>query len=393
MTPDPKTEYAALDAPHFLAFAAISPLAASVVAALRRWTDAYAARGIGAVEGWLEAKERLRSGLGRLLGVGPSRLAITSSTSQGVDLIARSLRWGARDALLCFEGEFPTNVHAWRRHADRIGLRAVLEPLAAIGPDGSGLDILLERHRPRLVAVSAVQFQTGRRMPIAEMARRCHAHGALLFVDAIQAAGVVPLAVANAGIDFAAGGAHKWLLGAEGAGWLYVAEGREAHLDPAGTGWLSVEEPARFLGVEGALDYDARLRPVPQCFEGSSMSALSVVALEASVALVEAFGVEHVFGHTQRWHDAFEPLLLEEGFVSHRSSEAAERSGILSFSPPPGVTSAPLAAALRRRGVVVTTPEGLLRFAPHLVNTLDAIPDLAGRVVAALDEVRSASTG
>lgn len=388
MTPDPRAAYAALSADHFLSFAAISPLPTPVVEALGRWTSAWAEKGIGAVEAWLGLKEQLRGRLGRLVGAPPDRLAVTTGTSHGVDLVARSLGWAPGDGVLCFDGEFPTNVHAWRRHAERQGLRAILEPLAAVGPDAAGLEALLVRHRPRVVAVSFVQFQTGRRMPIAEMARVCHAHGAFLFVDAIQGVGVVPLALEAAGVDFAAGGAHKWLLGAEGAGWLYVAPGREAAMEAAGTGWLSVEDPVRFLGEGGALDYDARLRPVPLCFEGSSMSALSVVAMDASTALVDVWGVEHIFAHAQRWHDAFEPRLEAEGFRSRRPPLEAERSGILSFDPPAGVKAAALSAALRRRGVVVTTPEGLVRFAPHLVNRLDAIDDLIVRCRQAVAEVR-----
>src|SRR5262245_1296445 len=92
-----------------------------------------------------------------------------------------------------------------------------------------GLEALegeLLRGAVRLVAVSAVQFQSGLRMPLQAMSRMCHVHGAELFVDGVQACGVVPVDVRAEGIDYLACGSHKWLMGLEGAGFLYVAPGR-----------------------------------------------------------------------------------------------------------------------------------------------------------------------
>src|SRR6185369_9998242 len=99
----------------------------------------------------------------------------------------------------------------------------------------------------RLVAISAVEFQSGLRTPFAELAALCHAHGAELSVDAVQACGAVPIDVGAMGIDYLACGSHKWMMGLPGAGFLYAAPGRVEALRPHVAGWLSHEDGLDFL--------------------------------------------------------------------------------------------------------------------------------------------------
>ncbi|MBS7646652.1 aminotransferase class V-fold PLP-dependent enzyme [Candidatus Bathyarchaeota archaeon] len=49
-----------------------------------------------------------------------------------------------------------------------------------------------------------------------------HSHGAVLIVDAIQSAGVIPIDVKRDDVDFLATACYKWLLGPSGAAYLYV---------------------------------------------------------------------------------------------------------------------------------------------------------------------------
>ena len=98
--------------------------------------------------------------------------------------------------------------------------------------------------------MSWVGFATGYRHDIRRIAQIAHEHGALLFIDAIQALGAFPLDVNEFGIDFMAADGHKWLLGPEGAGIAYI---RREHLDklrPIGPGWHSVNPGQEFTHIE-----------------------------------------------------------------------------------------------------------------------------------------------
>ncbi|MEZ4448072.1 MAG: aminotransferase class V-fold PLP-dependent enzyme [Nannocystaceae bacterium] len=375
-----------LEADVYLNHAAVSPPSLRVRRAIRACAGDYGRRGLGGYFAWADQRVRLRQELARLIGARAEDIALTSGTSAGIMAIALSFPWRRGDRVLLFTGEFPANTTSWQRAAELFGLEIVWVPVAAFLRDlGEGLeafDAALARGPVRLVAVSAVQFRSGLRMPLAALAGRCRARGAELFVDAVQAAGVAPLDVVADDIDYLAGGAHKWLMGMEGAGYLYVRPDRVAALSPATAGWLSHEEPIRFL-VEGSghLRYDRPLRRRADVFEGGGLNALGHAALGASLSAITTIGRAAIFDHVQAYHDALEPALLDRGLQSLRAADPDARSGILSVAAPPGRDIIGLHRALTHRGIACSLPDGVLRFAPHWPNHQDEIP----RVLAALD--------
>jgi selenocysteine lyase/cysteine desulfurase len=234
----------------------------------------------------------------------------------------------------------------------------------------------------RLVALSAVQFQTGIRAPLEAVVRLCRAYGAELAVDAIQALGVVPLDVTALDIDYLAGGAHKWLMALEGAGFLYAKPNCIRRLVPRTANWLSHEEGIRFLFEgPGMLRYDRPIKESIQFMEGSSASGVGYAALEAALECILQLGVPAIFEHVTGYLDELEAGVIARGLRSLRPRDLARRSGILSFEPPAGLTAAGVIAALREREVYATMPDGLVRLAPHFPSSRDEIP----LVLSALD--------
>jgi selenocysteine lyase/cysteine desulfurase len=202
-------------------------------------------------------------------------------------------------------------------------------------------------------------------------------------VDAVQACGAVPLDVVKEQIDYLSSGAHKFLMGLEGAGFVYVNPRVVTRLRPRVAGWLSHEEPDRFLFAgQGHLRYDRPIRQSADFLEGGTLSAVGFAALGASVETLLELGIPAIFAHANRYLDELEPLVVARGFRSLRAPDSERRSCILSLVPPPGVNLAALRTALAKRGVVCAIPDGLLRFAPHWPNHRDEIP----LVVRALDE-------
>jgi selenocysteine lyase/cysteine desulfurase len=293
-----------------------------------------------------------------------------------------------------FSGEFPGNITPWLRAAELFHLEPVFLPLAGFeAADGDGLARLEDelRRGARVVAVSAVQFQTGLRMPLAEIGALCRAHGAELAVDAVQASGVVPIDVDAAHVDYLACGAHKWLMGLEGAGFLYIRKERLQALRPAVAGWLSHEDAVAFL-VEGPgkLRYDRPIRRRADFVEGGNVNAAGLSGLEAAVDLIQQIGVEKIYEHANAFNDPLEAGLVERGFESLRSPDAARRSGILSVRPPAGVPVVRLHEELTTLEIACSIPDGLLRFAPHWPNTIDEVEQVLLSVDEAIARVRRA---
>lgn len=362
-----------LEARAYLNHAAVSPPSSAVRDAVSEVIDAYAMKGVGAVLHFVEERETLRGQLASLVGAEPGEIGFVSNTTHGVAAVALSHPWKTGDTILLFEGEFPTNITPWQRAAERHGLGLKWCPLDPfLRSHEEGMAEFERRLTPEvaMVAVSAVQFQTGLRMPLEAMARLCADRDVALFVDAIQACGSVPINV-DWGIDYLSCGGHKWLMGLEGAGFLYVRDKRAQAWDPVFAGWLSHEEPLRFLFEgKGHLRYDRELRRRADVVEAGAQNAVGYAALGASVSLLSSLGVQSIHAHINAYLDRIEPELVHRGFRSMRSAEQSARSGILSLRPPDGVDGGQLVNHLGDEGVAVTFPDGFVRLSPHWPNSL-----------------------
>lgn len=376
----------------YLAHAAIAPLSAPVRDRITEVSAAYARGGMAGFAEWAPRLRNVRKDLAALINASPREIAFVSNTTHGVIDIAFGLRWERGDRVLLFDGEFPANVTPWQQAAREFELELCwhsLEPFQRSADRGlAELKRALERGL-RLVAVSAVQYKTGLRMPLAEMAELCHRYEAELFVDAIQALGATPIDV-SCGIDYLSSGSHKHLMGPEGAGFLYVANRCAANCEPRLAGWLSHEDPIEFLiRDEPRLRYDNPLKTNAQVFEIGTTNVLGIAALGVSVESLRDLGVDAIHHHTNAYLDALEQGLVERGFASHRARDAAARSTLLSVDPPAGVAPTRLSAELGKRGVVCNTPDGLVRFSPHWPNHLDEVP----QVLDAVDEAVAETVG
>jgi cysteine desulfurase / selenocysteine lyase len=380
-----------LQADVYVNHASLSPPSQPVRAAIDAVLDGYARQGMAWYGEEMHRRERLRESLARLIAAPPGSVALTANTSAGIIAIAQGLSWRTGERVLVFDGEFPTNVTPWQQAARRNGLELVWMSADDFRSDRESALVRFEvelKRGLRLVAVSAVQFTTGQRMPLETMGELCKRHGAELFVDAIQAAGVLPLDVEAMGIDYLACGSHKWLMAPEGIGFLYVAPERASALEPNMAGWLSHEDAFAFLvRAPGELRYDRPFRAGALMAEAGTPNTLGVAGLEASLALLGQIGIERIFKHVQTWHDALEPGLVERGFESARMSNTSGRSGILSVRPDDPAQAPSWAQALAEHGIACASPDGWIRFSPHWPNALDE-PE---RILAAVDAIQDSS--
>lgn len=375
----------------YLAHAAISPLSAPVCTRIREVAADYARGGIAGFARWSPRLRQVRHDLASVISAEPTEIAFVANTTQGVIDIAFGLPWRKGDRVVLFDGEFPANVTPWQQAAEEFRLELCwmsLEPFHRSVDQGlAELQRVLERGA-RVVAVSAVQYKTGLRMPLAEIAALCHKYGAEIFVDAIQALGATPVDV-NWGIDYLSSGSHKHLMGPEGAGFLYVAERCAASLKPRLAGWLGHIHPVAFLtGDEPQLRYDNPLKRGAPALETGTSNVIGLAALGASIELLGELGVPAIHAHVDQYLDRLEAGLVERGFCSHRAKAPALRSTLLSMTVPKDVRLSRLAGALRERGVICNTPDGLMRFAPHWPNALEEVPHVLTAMDHALADVR-----
>ena len=204
--------------------------------------------------------------------------------------------------------EYPSNVYPWFG-LQRFGVetRLLARPGARFGADD--IAPLIDR-RTRVLAVSAVDWQSGFRVDLAALAELCRAREVLFVVDGIQAVGALCVDVGACGVDVLAAGGHKWLLAPEGCGMLFVSDRVVERIYPVVLGWKSVRNAGVYLPYHFELRADAaRLEPgsAPHLGIHAFGAALDLL-LEIGPAAIEARGARHDrpaiegLGSTRRHH-------------------------------------------------------------------------------------------
>jgi cysteine desulfurase len=180
--------------------------------------------------------EQARAQVAGRFGARPQDVVFTSGATEANSLAIQGLAAGRR--ILAGATEHPAILRA----TPGIDLLPVL-------PDGridlAALETILRDGPPALVCLMAANNETGILHPLAEVAALCTRHGALLHVDAAQAAGRLPLSLADLGADSLALSAHK-LGGPKGVGALLLRPGLDLQASFPGGG----QERGRRGGTE-----------------------------------------------------------------------------------------------------------------------------------------------
>ncbi|GAB4277437.1 MAG: aminotransferase class V-fold PLP-dependent enzyme [Deferrisomatales bacterium] len=360
----------------YLNHAGVAPLSTPVARALEGATRECVEWGAARYDRLIAGVEAARKGAARLLGADPAEVAFVKNTSEGIAFVAEGFPWRPGEAAVVPEGEFPANVYPWM-HLARRGVRMIRVPRRGGRLALDDYRRALEEPGVRVLAVSSVQFETGFRNDLEALGQMCRERGIFFFVDAIQSLGCLPVEPAALGIHALAADAHKWLMGPEGVGILYVAREAWERLEPVEVGWKSVADPLAFSSIRFELRADARK------FEPGSLAVIPIHGLGAAVELILRVGVERIREQVLATVDWAVEGLRRRGYRILSSLEPGERSGILTFVP--RSDPAELAQRLLREKVFAAARGEGLRLSPHCYNDrgdverlLDALDALDG---------------
>ncbi|MBB6625938.1 cysteine desulfurase [Nocardioides sp. KIGAM211] len=282
----------------------------------------------------------------------PSRdeVIFTKNASEALNLVANTLAWargpleiGEGDEVVITEMEHHSNIVPWQLLTERKGATLRWFGLTDDGRlDLSNIDELITE-RTKVVSLTWVSNMLGTINPVAEIAARAHAVGAIVVVDASQAAPQLPVDVVASGADLLAFTGHK-VVGPTGIGVLW---GRREVLD----------QLPPFLGGGEMIETVAMERStyagIPHKFEAGTPPIVEAVGLGAAVDYLGHIGMDAIHAHEQAITAyALEGLATVPGLTVLGPLDATLRGGAISFEID-DVHPHDVAQVLDSRGVAV----------------------------------------
>ena len=204
--------------------------------------------------GWfvsvLELRARVRGQIAALVGTSPAQVALTSSTTDGCNIVVSGLELGPDDEVVTTDSEhpgllLPLHVSGAHVRVAEVTARPTAEALSAI--------LSCITPRTKLLALSHVLWTTGQVMPVHELKRES---GLTVLVDGAQTVGAMPVDVGK--LDYYTVSCQKWLCAPEPLGALYVRDPERLSIGiPSYFAQKSLEPDGTFVPTEGAARFDS----------------------------------------------------------------------------------------------------------------------------------------
>jgi selenocysteine lyase/cysteine desulfurase len=210
----------------------------------------------------------LRARYAAALGCDFASVALTGSTTDGVNTVIAGLDLHPGDEVITTDEEHPGLLTPLGRARRRHGIHVRVVPWDELAEAASS--------STRLIACSHVSWVSGRVMDVPALA----ASGVPVLLDGAQALGAVPVNVHALGCAFYAASGQKWLCGPEGSGCLFVNADRVDDLLIPWPSYGSVargSDPLDLVPADGAARFD---HPFPPGLR-SAWALASLAVLEA----------------------------------------------------------------------------------------------------------------
>lgn len=336
----------------YMNHAAVSPPCRPAATAMKHLADDACENGSLHYDQWMEAYAGLRQAAARMINASADEIAIVKNTSEGIAIVAEGFEWKPGDRIVGFQEEFPANYYPWCRlagHGVEATWLSIYDPLEKLAEAIPGA---------RLLAISYVNYLSGYRANLKKIGELCSKHGCFFFVDAIQGMGAFPIDVEACHIDALAADGHKWLLGPEGNGILYVRQKWLDTIRPLEFGWANTANYA---------DYGSRdmtLRASAARYECGTLNTIGCYGLRAALEFLLDIGIGNIADAIDSLANQLESGLRSKGYevMFRRTRESG--SGIVSFRHPT-IDARSIVRELERNRIIAAPRQGWIRMSPH----------------------------
>ena len=334
--------------------------------------------------------QRARQTVARFVGAQAQELTFTKGTTEGLNLLARALSQSLKpqDEVVVTIFEHHANLLPWRELAGEFGFKLKYLPMAEDGSLDLNFATQVIGSNTRVVSLALVSNVLGTILPVAEVAKLAHEHGAAVMVDAAQAVGHLPVDVKALECEALVFGAHK-MYGPEGIGAMYVKDGIWKQIKPLIYGGGMVDEVS---------DEEIKYATDSRLFEAGSSNVGGAIGLAAACEFLEQLGLNNVREHEQELTAYLKSQLKDiPGLTIYSPQPAFGQVGVVSFSLA-GLHPHDVAQILADQGIAVRAgyhcaepltrclnPGGTVRVSVGVYNTREDIE----RLKQGLEQVRA----
>ena len=330
--------------------------------------------------------DECRKMVSKIVNCSPKEIALTESTTHGMQIIAASIPLKKGDNILIGDLEFLASVVPWLERCQREGveIKPVYSKKGKL--ERSDFEEKIDQHT-RAIVISSVQEINGFKANIEELGDLCKQYNAYLIVDGIQEVGALNINLASSPVDFYCAGGHKWLGSPFGRGFLYISKHVLPALQPPNYGYMALKEPEggwdRYLQSPDRTPFDAfQFTNHANKYEiGGTSNFVGAFALKSSLEFMNGIGWNYIENRVLNLAGLLTRGLVEAGAQLCPGVELLPRSGIISFNLRGGIDAERrLVKLLEKERVLVSlryvSGIGGIRVSSHFYNTEEDINKL-----------------
>jgi cysteine desulfurase/selenocysteine lyase len=304
---------------------------------------------------WFDDADRIRGSIARLVHVTADDIAFISNSCTALSLLMGGIEWKPGDQVVTLQDEFPNHYY----YPSLLGARGV--EFVATPFERFHFSIT---PRTRLVAISMVNYSTGFRPPLVEIAQFLRERNVLLYVDGTQGLGALEFDVTAIRPAILSVNGYKWMLSPTGAGFLYVDPAVRAWLQPSVIGWRSHHGWRSHENLHhGAPEFSMKA----ERYEGGMLPFDPIYAMGASVAMMLEIGPRAIEQRVMQLAAMTRDVLRRAGGTLAADRDSRYESPVVTarFA---GRDAGQLVRDLHARKVQVAARHGNLRVSPHFYN-------------------------
>jgi len=309
----------------------------------------------------------LREHIAKCFNADTEEIALTHSTTEGINIAIWSVNWKEGDEVILSNQEHPANIIPWYNLRDRFGIKFRLADLST----GTNLIAAVKKQitpKTKMVSISHVSRENGRALLTghsAELGEILRKRGIRYHLDGAQGPGCIPTDLHALNCDYYSMCGHKWLLGPKGTAALYV---RKSILNKTLPSWIGSHS-------HSTMDYEGNFtwKPDASRFEFGTRALADFAGFNRALMWLQKIGYKKIYDRIDYLiRYALEKVNKNNTFQVVSPESEGERSGILVLRLPRGIKAGEIYDKLAKNDHILTSPlkrEQDIRVCLHFFNT------------------------